>query len=198
MKKFKNKYRIETARAQWWNYANKGSYFITICTANRENLMGKIYNNEMHLSEIGSIVEREWNKSFEIRSELFCDTFVIMPNHLHAILQIDEIVIENIHVPVETHVSVETHGSASLHNTTPPPSKKGIAYRPPKSISSFVAGFKSAATKRINEWRNTPRMSVWQPRFHDHIIRNQTSYQQIYNYIQTNVENWKNDCFNAR
>jgi hypothetical protein len=56
MTKFKNKYRNESARASWWDYANDGAYFITICTAGREWLFGEISNNEMHLSSIGEIV----------------------------------------------------------------------------------------------------------------------------------------------
>ena len=71
----------------------------------------------------------------------------------------------------------------------------GVAYRSPKSISSFVAGFKSAATTRINKLRQTPGVSVWQVRFNDHIIRNNTEYQRIFNYINTNPEKWKKDKF---
>lgn len=186
MGKFQNKYRNETARAQWWNYANDGAYFITICTAGREWIFGEILNNEMYLSPIGEIVYHEWSVSFDMRAELFCDTFVIMPNHIHAILRIDN------------GIGVGTHGRATLRPSpkpTPPPANTGVAYRSPKSVSSFVAGFKSAATKRINEYRNSPKKPVWQTRFHDHIIRNDAEYQRIYNYIETNIENWEKDKF---
>ena len=100
MTKFRNKYRSESTRAQWWDYSNDGSYFVTICTAGREWLFGEIVNNEMHLSPLGEIVYQEWNISFDMRAELFCDAFVIMPNHIHAILRID-------------NGAVGTHGSAS-------------------------------------------------------------------------------------
>ncbi len=189
MAKFQNKYRSETARAQWWNYADDGTYFITICTAGREWIFGEILNNEMNLSPIGEMVYQEWNFSFNMRSELFCDTFVIMPNHIHAILRIDNGIV------LGTNGIVGTHGRASLQTPTAPPSNTGVAYRLPKSISSFAAGFKSSATKRINEYRNSPKMPVWQTRFHDHIIRNDAEYQRIYNYIETNIENWEKDTF---
>jgi REP element-mobilizing transposase RayT len=183
--KFRKTYRIPSARAQWWNYAASGAYFITICTAGRAHLFGEIRNNTMILSEIGNIVAQEWNASFDIRTELFCDAFVIMPNHIHAILRIDH----SGDTTVETHGHpVETHGRASLQ-----PGNHGVAYRPPKSISSFVAGFKSAATKRINAFRNTPKMPVWQTRFHDHIIRNEDEYQRIWQYIETNPAQWEQD-----
>ena len=191
MTKFQNKYRNESSRAQWWDYANAGAYFITICTAGREWLFGEILNNEMHLSPIGEMVYQEWNVSFDMRAELFCNTFVIMPNHIHAILRIENGIV------VGTHgIVVGTHGRASRQTPTPPmPTNTGVAYRSPKSISSFMAGFKSAATKRINEYRNSPKMPVWQTRFHDHIIRNDAEYQRIYNYIETNIENWEKDKF---
>lgn len=110
-----------------------------------------------------------------MRNEIFCDTFVIMPNPIHAILRID-------------YDIVGKHGRASL-----PQTYDGVAYRSPKSTSSFVAGFKSAATKRINEHQNSPRLPVSQSRFHDHIIRNDAEYQGIFSYIETNIENWEED-----
>lgn len=134
MEKFHNKYRISSARKPFWNYADDGLYYITICTFNRELIFGQIEDYSLVPSAEGKIVVEEWNKSFEIRKELFCEAFVMMPNHLHAILRIE---------------NVETHGRASLQK------KYGIAYRPPKSISSFVAGFKSSSTKRINECRDS-------------------------------------------
>ncbi len=71
--RFKNKYRIESARLKSWDYGWNASYFIAICTANREHLFGEIIHHEMILSEIGQIVLQEWEKSFEIHRELFCD-----------------------------------------------------------------------------------------------------------------------------
>ena len=88
MTKFKNKYRVESNRMPGWNYAGNGTYFITMIIQNRECLFGNIENSEMFLSDFGKIAEQEWYKSFEIRKELILDEFVIMPNHLHAIVTI--------------------------------------------------------------------------------------------------------------
>ena len=108
--KFQNKYRVKSARLASWDYSWDGSYFITICSINRELIFGEIENGEMILSPIGEIVQQEWDRSFQIRNELFCDAFVLMPNHLHAIVRIEN--------PVETHGhSAETHGhSAETHD----------------------------------------------------------------------------------
>jgi putative transposase len=184
MSKFQNKYRIETSRANWWNYAAKGSYFITICAAGRQCLFGEIIKKTMYLSDIGKIVYEEWERSFRIRKELICDAFILMPDHLHAILFIDE-----------PSFSSELPKNPILNEAEHNPilSDYGVAWRPPKSISSFVAGFKSSATKRINEYRQTPRKPVWQARFHDHLIRNREEYYRVKKYIETNPDKWKNN-----
>jgi REP element-mobilizing transposase RayT len=179
---FSKKYRVEPARLPKWDYSSPGRYFVTVCTFDRSEMFGAIVNDEMRVNECGGIVNDEWEKSFEIRHELKCDEFIVMPNHIHGIIRIygsgDSV--------------VETHGRASLPiNKTKP--QTGIAYRTPKSISSFIAGFKSAATKRINELRKLPGACVWQPRFHDHIVRNERELFAIRQYIRNNPANWKND-----
>ena len=55
MKKFAGKYRIQTARAPWWDYANDGAYFVTICTAHRECCFGDVADGKMHFSTLGQI-----------------------------------------------------------------------------------------------------------------------------------------------
>jgi putative transposase len=220
--KFQNKYRIPSARWQEWDYSSEGLYFITINVVNHECLFGTISDKEMYLSEFGQIAADEWNKSFEIRKELFCDTYVIMPNHIHAILRIENHVethgsaSENANTNantnpyiVETHgrasencnasdctsdivQPIETHSSASLRSRR---NGNGIAFREPKSISSFVGGFKSAVTTRINTLQQTKGKPVWQERFHDHVIRDYEEFRRIGAYIDSNIENWKEDRY---
>jgi len=226
---YRNKYRVESARLKNWDYAAPGMYFITICTHNREHLLGKIDQGNMTLSDIGEIVREEWEKSFSLRAELSCDAYVIMPNHLHGILIIQPGNIVETHgraseggmpshssTTVETHgcaseggmpshssTTVETHGCASeggmpSHSSTTVEthgraSLHPIATRSAKSISSFVAGFKSAATTRINTFRHTPHIPVWQTRFHDHIIRNEEELNKIRDYVANNPVQWDID-----
>lgn len=87
---FKDKYRTETARLKNWDYSSAGYYFITICTKDRDNLFGEIENSEMILNDFGKIIKEQWRKSFSIRQELQCDEYIIMPNHIHAIIIITE------------------------------------------------------------------------------------------------------------
>ena len=90
--KFKNKYRIKSARLQSWDYANNAAYFITICTKYREHYFGEIADDEMHLNEIGKFTEQEWIKTPELRPDMNLELgeFVVMPNHFHGIVNILE------------------------------------------------------------------------------------------------------------
>ena len=230
--KFQNKHRIASHRKPGWDYSSDGHYFITLVVQTRHNLLGHIENGNMILNPWGEIVFVEWKKSFAMRSELFCDTFVIMPNHLHAILTIDNN--RTTQRTVETHGRAslqtdhdnieETHGRASLppcnDNTTtdhdntmqthgraslPDTNIPKTWERKPKSISSFMAGFKSATNSAIDNAIDGgldlfPHLKkfnrnnhFWQPNYYDHIIRNSESYYRISDYIDNNPLNWEMD-----
>ena len=69
--KYQNKYRIKSHRMPGWDYTGNGYYFITLVTQTRICNLGKIVKGKIILSDFGEIVDAEWNKSFEIRNELF-------------------------------------------------------------------------------------------------------------------------------
>lgn len=154
-----------------YDYASAGEYFITICTYNRECLFGAVVNEEMQLSSIGKIVWEEWEKTPAIRSNVSLHVFVIMPNHIHGIIIIQD------DSGIQKRSTVGTHGGASLQ-------------RQPRSLGSIIAGFKLAATKRVNERRNTPRAPLWQPIFYDRIIRGEKELSNIRDYILNNPLQW--------
>ncbi len=79
---YRNKYRVETTRLQNWNYTSDGSYYITICTKNREPFLGKIEKGETILNEYGRIVEQCWFDLENHYHNLKLDAFVIMPDHI--------------------------------------------------------------------------------------------------------------------
>jgi len=170
---FSDKYRIESARLPGWNYAADGSYFLTICTYKSECIFGRILNGKMELSDFGAIVQEELLRSFEIRRELKCICFTIMPNHLHLIVNISQSGIGN-------HIEERNTGLK------------------PKSISSFVGGLKSSATSRIISQSHARCNKIWQPRFHDHIIRDSKEFDFISNYIANNPATWAQDRFHQK
>lgn len=199
MEKFKNKYRITSHRKPNWDYSSEAFYFLTIVTQNRECRLGKIIDNEMILSEMGKIVQQEWLKSFDIRNELILHEFILMPNHLHAIVEIYH---SNNH-ELNTH-TVEPHGRVALQTNDIQSTtiKRNPPIRLPKSISSFIAGFKSAVNTKIDDYIDEHQLKTtkynrnnhfFQPNYHDHIIRNNMEFDHIQNYIINNPKNWNQD-----
>ncbi|MDD3860098.1 MAG: hypothetical protein PHW83_07860 [Bacteroidales bacterium] len=204
--KFRNKYRIGSHRKPHWDYSSDAFYFLTIITQHRKCNLGEIKSETIIFSDFGKIVEIEWLKSFEIRNELLLHEFVIMPNHIHAIVEIKN------EKNVIGGCTVETHGRAFLPIAPELPItnkllsiKRNPPIRLPKSISSFIAGFKSAVNTNIDDYIDKHKLSIpkynrnnhfFQPNYHDHIIRDNNEYQRIQNYILNNPKNWISDKLN--
>jgi REP element-mobilizing transposase RayT len=175
-------HRRRSTRLPDWDYTSQAWYFVTICAYQRKDLFGKIVQDQMVLNEFGRIVDQEWQRSAEIRHELRLDTHVVMPNHMHAIVIFDRT--DETPRDISPPIRVGAHGRAPLQ-------------RPSRSLGSFIAGFKSRATKRINVLRGTPGMAVWQRGFYDHIIRNPRDLARIRRYIQNNPAQWSFDEYHV-
>ena len=125
-------------------------------------------------------MHEEWFRSAEIRKEirLFPEEFVVMPNHVHGIVWI-----------VDGNIIVDDNVGATGRSPLPPNNHpRGPK---PKSLSSFVAGFKSSVTKRIRDELN--ETGIWQRNYHDRVIRNDKELDAIRKYIETNPYNWAKD-----
>ena len=168
--KYKNKYRIDSTRLPNWDYGNEAAYFVTIITKNRIHFFGEIVEKKMHLSAIGLIVEQEWFKSFEMRPDmnLQIGEFIVMPDHFHGIIIIGE----------NEYNKDAMHCVSTVKNQFGPQSK---------NLASIIRGFKISVT--TNARLILPEYA-WQSGYHDHIIRNQKSFDNISRYIINNPENW--------
>ena len=175
------KHHRHSIRLTGFGYSQSGFYFITICSHNHNCLFGKIENGQMRLNKFGEIVHFEWYRSADIRHEIDFDEFGIMPNHVHGI-----VIITN------GNIAVGAHGRAPQHDA---PQHDAPLRRKPKSLGSFVAGFKCTVTKQINEIRQTPGIPVWQRNYYDHIIRNENELNRIRKYIIENPLKWGKDRF---
>ena len=89
--KFKNKYRIGSARLKDYDYSSNGAYYLTIVTQDREHFFGNILHGKMQLSEIGKIAQKYWDEIPQHFSFIKLDEMVVMPNHIHGILWIDKL-----------------------------------------------------------------------------------------------------------
>ncbi len=187
--KFRNKYRIESARLKHWDYGWNAAYFITICTKDRTCFFGRAVDGKMVLNEIGQIARNCWLAIPEYFPFVKLADHIVMPNHVHGILVIDK--------PDDGRTTVETRLIASLpHDRNGKPggitgNKNPMLH---DNLSKIIRWYKGRTTF---ESRKIQCDFAWQSRFHDHIIRNEKSFQRISQYIQNNPINWTSDRFNA-
>ena len=194
---FMNKYRIASARAQWHDY-NGGEYFVTICTHGREHYFGEISGGQMNLSEIGNYANAVIQKIPTHNHYAEIPLYVIMPNHIHLIVIIDGG--NGVTVPWRKNCrdvpwrekccrDVPWRVSTDGKNTT----MQDICNRQGK-LSTAIGGMKQSVTRFA---RKHNIAFAWQPRFHDHIIRDTNEMNDIADYIDNNVAKWQNDIFNV-
>jgi REP element-mobilizing transposase RayT len=163
------KHHRRSIRLPEYDYSGSGSYFLTICAYQRQCLFGDVINGAMQLNDFGAIVAEEWQRSAIIRSNLELDAWVVMPNHFHGIVTINNPVGAQRVAPLP----ICNQHANKLH-------------RQPQSLGSFVAGFKRSTTKRINEIKETPGVPVWQRNYYEHIIRNEETWHRLRQYIANN------------
>jgi REP element-mobilizing transposase RayT len=189
MDKFRNKYRIPSARAQWWDYGWDGSYFITICTWKRRHLFGKIIDDQMIFSDLGKIADECWQKITEHAANVELGAHVVMPNHVHGILNLHNHTVPFKCVPPEFN-DAEAIGQAGEFAQ----SIGQMRLRKPgkNTVSTIIGGYKSAVSKEAGK---AGLQCSWQSRFHDHIIRDAEEHQRITDYILNNPATWKKDKF---
>ncbi|MBZ0201139.1 MAG: hypothetical protein K8H86_14800 [Ignavibacteriaceae bacterium] len=185
MTKFKNKYRVESARLKGWDYSTPWLYFITINTKDHICWFGDIVDGKMILNDIGKIVNEEWVKTAEIRTNIKIDSHIIMPSHLHGIIKIKGPEIEPHRIEVETHRVRLTNEA----NANPPAMDEGTERIVKNDMGNIIKGFKSAAKRRINELGKS--YFLWQPRYYDRIIRNERELFFTRKYIEDNPRKWE-------
>jgi putative transposase len=172
--KFPNR---RSVRLPTYNYASAGAYFVTICAQGHECIFGEILQGEMKLNSLGVIVTEVWLDSERVRPTLKLAQFVVMPNHLHGL--------------------VILLGDERAHSCEPLPElRTRDKVRSPRSLSSFVSGFKATSTKRVNDARRTPGLKVWQRSFFERVIRDDDAFLKAAEYILNNPMRWEFDKHN--
>ena len=147
-------------RLPGYDYSQNGVYFVTICSESRKRIFGEISTNTppiMELNPLGLIVSNATKEIPIHHKEVRILSYVIMPNHVHLLLEID---------------------AMSLLNTS-------------TNLSIIVKGLKAYVSRTATE--NGFEGKVWQNSFHDHIIRDEMDLQTHYEYIISNVDQWRED-----
>jgi putative transposase len=169
-------------RMKCYDYSLAGAYFITIATHQRLCLFGEVANGEIKLNQLGSIAFDQWTR-LEKRFLLSdYSIFVIMPNHIHGIINI-----------------VRGAGEGFSHERFRiPPLRPYISSNcVPGSLGTIIRAYKASVTYRINAMRGYTYPKVWQRNYYEHIIRNEKEYEDTWKYIEANPDNWMNDQLNT-
>ena len=171
-----NKYNRKSPRWDMFDYSSEWTFYITICTKDREQYFGYMINWIICLSELWSVCYNEIIKTCIIRESVEIHELIVMPNHVHFIIGIkNECVGTHWYASFKDLRDVKGKG---LH------SKKDMQQHvPTQTLWSVIANIKWSVTRYVNKkWIPF----AWQSRYHDRIIRNQKEYEAIKYYIQEN------------
>ncbi|HEX9293346.1 MAG TPA: transposase [Gemmatimonadales bacterium] len=180
--------RRRSVRLWEYDYRRDGAYFVTICTHARTPLFGSIVNAHVRLSDAGTWARDCWYAIPRHFPQVSLDRFVIMPDHVHGIIVIqnrdadsgpvgpmsngtDNVGARHV-VPLHTHDSVRRTFGRGIRG----------------SLATIVGTFKSAVTRYMKDNGMTGR--VWQRNYYEHVIRNDGDLYAIRRYIVTNPERW--------
>jgi len=186
----------QSIRLRDFDYSGTGAYFITVCTWQRQCLLGQVVDGAVRLNDMGMVVRDCWTSVPQHFPHVELDAFVMMPNHVHILFWI-----VNEHPPVGAqHAAPLSVGSTrakdrAQHAAPLPMSPRGITPHNVRagSVGAIIRSFKSAATKRINAVRDNAGCPVWQRNYYEHVIRDEGDLQAIRQYIAENPAQWDMD-----
>lgn len=165
-----------SVRLHGYDYS-AGTFFVTICVEGKRNIFGDIVDGEVLLSDAGKIVAEEWINTGKMRPGVTIDRFVVMPNHLHAIIYLYR---GALHAP-------RSGGRTQCAPTV------GFDKPPVSSLPLIIRLFKAVTSRRINELLGKSGVKIWQRNYYEHIITSEKSYHEIKRYIDENPLKWEED-----
>ena len=168
-------------RLQGYDYTQSGAYFLTVVVQDRLCLFGDVVDQEMRTNEAGEMVRRVWERLSGRFPCIQLDAFVVMPNHVHGILLIDQ--------PVGAPLVGAHRGAISPTRAT-----TGVA----PTLGAVVGAYKSLTTRAYIEGVNAGawpsfRKRLWQRNYYEHVVRNDASLAELRQYILDNPARWAFD-----
>jgi putative transposase len=192
-------HRRRSIRLKGYDYSRNGAYFITLCTQDRRCFLGRVVDGEMRLNDAG-IMAFQWYRELENKfSDIKCDTFVCMPNHVHfVVVNVSDNAIGGGHTGPQKqggHTGPrkqgEHTGSRKQGEHTGSPLRRVVQWFKTMSTNEYIRGVKQCG------WPPFPG-KLWQRNYWEHVIRNVTEFNRIREYIQNNPAKWASDMLNPR
>jgi putative transposase len=151
-------------RLPHYDYSSAGAYFVTLCTKDKNCLFGRVEEGAMLLNNYGEMAER-FLQILSVRYPgVILDEYVVMPNHVHAVLIIMD---------------------GDVGETHEPPLRRKF------SLPLIMGFYKMNTAKELNQLRQTPGCPVWQRSYYERVIRNENELREIRSYIRNNPTQWE-------
>lgn len=182
------KTKRKSIRLAGYDYSQPGSYFVTICVNGFRHELGEIQAGIMRLNHSGEIASTGWNSLNTKYPQATVDCYTVMPNHVHAIVSIHEV------------VGGETPPTLGEGNSLLRPNNKPGGETLPLRITlgRIMAWYKYETTKQVNAKLGTPGQRFWQRNYYERVVRNEHELKAIYDYIVTNPANWEKDEYQGK
>jgi len=182
MKYNPDKHHRKSIRLKGYDYSQAGAYFITMCVQDRACLFGRIDGNICEPYEAGAMVEKWYNEMNIKYSGVKPCEYIIMPNHLHAII----VIMDDFIVGADLRVCLITDTPPKQGGHTGPPLQTIIQWFKTMTTNEYIRGVKNHGWPPF-------RNKLWQRNYYERIIRNDDEYQRIADYIVNNPSTWKDD-----
>ena len=164
-------HRRRSIRLPAYDYTQPGAYFVTMVTYQRQHLFGRIDGEKVKLSAFGRVVADCWREIPAHFPTVSNEIFVIMPNHFHGIIEIQD----------------EMEGAKA----------EGAPYMAPQ-LGTIIGTFKAAVTRKIHQLPDSEKIIIWQRNYYERIIRDSREYERVVGYIHANPANWAADRENRK
>ena len=185
----KYKYNRRSLRLKHYDYAKAGFYFITVCAQNKEHLFGEIVDGVMVLNVAGEMVNTLWYEMMDDFPNVHLHEFVIMPNHIHGIIEI----VDNVGAD---SISALNHDKKICMD--PKRAEMDSAPTSIVDIPRIMQSFKRHTTlqyiKMVKNNTLPPfNKRIWQRNYYEHVIRDDVDYERVATYIINNPVTWDDD-----
>ena len=205
----------QSLRLAGYDYAAAGYYFVTVCVQRRECLLGEIVDGLIVMNDAGRMVDHWWNELPDKFTAVALDYYVVMPNHFHGIIIINNRrgepcvrpYIEHEHERnnrrgescIRPHIEHERnnegeHKVQGEHKVRPYGTLDGTVGRVIQAFKSLTTNAYIQGVKNHN-WPPFPG-KLWQRNYYERIIRNDEELHNIRQYIDNNPVNWTTDSEN--
>lgn len=184
------KYHRRSLRLPGYDYSQYGWYFVTVCVKDREELFGTCVGGKTALNAVGNIADQYWREIPEHFASVELDEYVIMPNHVHGIVIINDHTDDTI----RTGVGFQRPNGGDVAVQRPYKGTNAqMSHISPRagSLSAIIRSYKSAVTAWCRT--NGHQDFQWHRNYFERVIRDDAELAHVRAYISNNPINWALD-----